>query len=193
LVPDASSSGIGAYIDITGYKTIDFNIFTNIHEYGSDFGLKKINPKHVHTNQVVFETSYKPSVNAALLTLFLPLLIVMTLVLFSPMLSASLWDIRLGVPPTALLTLIFLQQIHKDKLPELPYITYLDMIYNICYFIILILFVLFLWGSNRLDRATEEEKPAIIGHIDEIDNKFQISLTIFLFVLSAASWFLLYR
>lgn len=193
LVPDKSSSGIGAYIDITGYKTIDFNIFTNIHEYGSDFGLKKINPKHVHTNQIVFETSYKPSVNAALLTLFLPLLIVMTLVLFSPMLSASLWDIRLGVPPTALLTLIFLQQIHKDKLPELPYITYLDMIYNICYFIILILFVLFLWGSNRLDRATEEEKPAIIEHIDEIDNKFQISLTIFLFVLSVASWFLLYR
>jgi Ca2+/Na+ antiporter len=99
----------------------------------------------------------------------------------------------LGVPPTALLTLIFLQQIHKDKLPELPYITYLDMIYNICYFIILILFVLFLWGSNRLDRATEEEKPAIIEHIDEIDNKFQISLTIFLFVLSAVSWFLFYR
>jgi hypothetical protein len=74
-LPTGSEIEVGAYIDITGYKTIDFNIFTNIHEYGSDFGLKKINPKHVHTNQVVFETSYKPSVNAALLALFFPYLL----------------------------------------------------------------------------------------------------------------------
>ena len=193
LLPDESSSNVGSFISISGYKTIEFKIISDVHKYGTNFGLGESDLKNIKTNQIIFETSYKPSVNAALLTLFLPLLIVMTLVLFSPMLSAALWEVRLGIPPMAFLTLIFLQQIHKDKLPDLPYITYMDIIYNICYFIILILFVLFLWGSNRLDRATEEEKPAIIEHIDEIDNKFQISLTIFLFVLSAASWFLLYR
>jgi hypothetical protein len=127
-------------------------------------------------------------VNGALLMLFLPLVIVMTLVLFSLMLSASLWDIRLGVPPTALLTLIFLQQIHMDKLPDLPYITFLDMIYNICYGIILILFVLFLWGSNRLNRASEADKPFVIEYIDAIDSRFQIILPISLLVMSAAAW-----
>jgi len=188
LAPDEASSGLGTYIDIRGYKTIAFNIFTNTHEYGSNFGLDKLDTKPVRTNQVVFETSYKQSVNGALLMLFLPLVIVMTLVLFSLMLSASLWDIRLGVPPTALLTLIFLQQIHMDKLPELPYITFLDMIYNICYGIILILFVLFLWGSNRLDRASEADKPFVIEHIDAIDSRFQIILPISLLVMSAAAW-----
>jgi len=188
LVPDELSSGLGIYIDITGYMTTAFNILTNTHEYGSNFGLDKLDTKPLRTNQVVFETSYKQSVNGALLMLFLPLVIVMTLVLFSLMLSASLWDIRLGVPPTALLTLIFLQQIHMDKLPDLPYITFLDMIYNICYGIILILFVLFLWGSNRLDRASEADKPFIIEHIDAIDSRFQIILPISLLVMSVAAW-----
>jgi hypothetical protein len=189
LLPDEASSNVGSFISIAGYKTIGFKIISEIHKYGSDFGLNKSSGfKNIDTNQIIFETSYKPSVNAALLTLFLPLLIVMTLVLFSPMLSASLWEVRLGIPPMAFLTLIFLQQIHKDKLPNLPYITYMDIIYNICYFIILILFVLFLWGSNRLEHSNNQDKATVIRHINEIDDKVQICLVVLLFISSYAAW-----
>ena len=188
LIPDESSSNVGSFISISGYKTIEFKIISEVHNYGTNFGLGESDLKNIKTNQIIFETSYKPSVNAALLTLFLPLLIVMTLVLFSPMLSAALWEVRLGIPPMAFLTLIFLQQIHKDKLPGLPYITYMDIIYNICYFIILILFILFLWGSNRLDHANNEDKVAVINHINEIDDKVQIGLVVLLFISSFVAW-----
>ena len=188
LIPDESSSNVGSFISISGYKTIEFKIISEVHKYGTNFGLGESDLKNIKTNQIIFETSYKPSVNAALLTLFLPLLIVMTLVLFSPMLSAALWEVRLGIPPMAFLTLIFLQQIHKDKLPGLPYITYMDIIYNICYFIILILFILFLWGSNRLDHANNEDKVAVINHINEIDDKVQIGLVVLLFISSIVAW-----
>ena len=188
LLPDESSSNVGSFISIAGYKTTEFKIISDVHKYGTNFGLGESDLKNIKTNQIIFETSYKPSVNAALLTLFLPLLIVMTLVLFSPMLSAALWEVRLGIPPMAFLTLIFLQQIHKDKLPDLPYITYMDIIYNICYFIILILFVLFLWGSNRLDHANSEDKVAVINHINEIDDKVQIGLVVLLFISSLIAW-----
>ena len=188
LLPDESSSNVGSFISIAGYKTTEFKIISDVHKYGTNFGLGESDLKNIKTNQIIFETSYKPSVNAALLTLFLPLLIVMTLVLFSPMLSAALWEVRLGIPPMAFLTLIFLQQIHKDKLPNLPYITYMDIIYNICYFIILILFVLFLWGSNRLDHANSEDKVAVINHINEIDDKVQIGLVVLLFISSLIAW-----
>jgi len=188
LLPDESSSNVGSFISISGYKTIEFKIISDVHKYGTNFGLGESDLKNIKTNQIIFETSYKPSVNAALLTLFLPLLIVMTLVLFSPMLSAALWEVRLGIPPMAFLTLIFLQQIHKDKLPGLPYITYMDIIYNICYFIILILFILFLWGSNRLDHANNEDKVAVINHINEIDDKVQIGLVVLLFISSLIAW-----
>lgn len=188
LIPDESSSNVGSFISISGYKTIEFKIISEVHNYGTNFGLGELDLKNIKTNQIIFETSYKPSVNAALLTLFLPLLIVMTLVIFSPMLSAALWEVRLGIPPMAFLTLIFLQQIHKDKLPGLPYITYMDIIYNICYFIILILFILFLWGSNRLDHANNEDKVAVINHINEIDDKVQIGLVVLLFISSLIAW-----
>jgi hypothetical protein len=188
LLPDESSSNVGSFISISGYKTIEFKVISDVHKYGTNFGLGESDLKNIKTNQIIFETSYKPSVNAALLTLFLPLLIVMTLVLFSPMLSAALWEVRLGIPPMAFLTLIFLQQIHKDKLPGLPYITYMDIIYNICYFIILILFILFLWGSNRLDHANNEGKLAVINHINEIDDKVQIGLVVLLFISSIVAW-----
>ena len=188
LLPDESSSNVGSFISISGYKTIEFKIISDVHKYGTSFGLGESDLKNIKTNQIIFETSYKPSVNAALLTLFLPLLIVMTLVLFSPMLSAALWEVRLGIPPMAFLTMIFLQQIHKDKLPGLPYITYMDIIYNICYFIILILFILFLWGSNRLDHANNEDKVAVINHINEIDDKVQIGLVVLLFISSIVAW-----
>lgn len=158
LAPAATASGVGAYIDIMGYKTTAFNIVTASHEYATHFGLEDAEAPSIQTRQISFVTTYRQSINAALLTLFLPLVTVMALVLFAPLLSASLWDIRLGIPPTALLTLIFLQQSYRDKLPQLPYATYLDMIYNSCYLVNLIMFGLFLWGSNRLYYAADSEK-----------------------------------
>jgi hypothetical protein len=190
LVPDETASNVGAYIDVMGYKTMAFRIMSKTHEYATDFGRRE-GDRTVQTSQVAFVVSYQQSVNAALLTLFLPLSVVMALVLLSPMLSAGLWDIRLGIPPMGLLTLIFLQQGYKEKLPALPYITYMDSIYNTCYFVNLILFGLFLWGSNRLHQASEQEKSAVIGEIDRIDRRFQLGLITAMVVLGTVNWIIL--
>jgi hypothetical protein len=143
----------------------------------------------VRLPQVDFLVSYQQSPNAALLTLILPLTVVMALVLFSPSLSSSLWDVRLGIPPTALLTLIFLQQSYKEKLPNLPYATFLDLVYNVCYFVNLILFALFLWASNRLHETTEQSRPSVIARIDILDRYVQMGLVLLLVSMIAWHWF----
>jgi hypothetical protein len=107
------------------------------------------------------------------------------------MLSASLWDVRLGIPPMALLALIFLQQGYKENLPELPYATYLDLVYNQCYVVNLTLFGLFLWGSNRLHQTSEKERPAVISQIDRVDHRFQVGLTLALGLLAAINWLIM--
>jgi hypothetical protein len=193
LVPDNTDSGVGGYIDIMGYKTTGFRITRQLHEYSSDFGLPNTlrRDQHYKSEQIGFEVSYQQSPNAALLTLFLPLCVIMSLVLFSPLLSASLWEIRLGIPPTALLTLIFLQQSYRDKLPDLPYATYMDLVYNACYVVNLILFSYFLWSSNRVQQAAETELAAVTDRIDAIDRYFQLGLTSFLVVITAANWIFL--
>ena len=192
LVADVAGSAPGEYIDIMGYKTTGFHVTTANHDYGTHMGLKgNATQEAYHMRQIAFVTTYQQSVNATLLTLFLPLLVVMSLVMMSPILSATLWDIRLGIPPMALLTLIFLQQTYKTTLPELPYATYLDLIYNICYLINLMLFTLFLWASNRLHQAPEELRPEVTRMIDRVDLFALISLTLMLIIMSLVQWYVL--
>jgi len=121
--------------------------------------------------------------------LLLPLITVMALALFSPSISSSGWDVRVGIPPTALLTLIFLQQTYQTWLPELSYITFLDSVYNVCYYANLMLFGLFLWGTNEYSMASEEEKPAVVERIDRIDRYFQVLLVAMLIIGISANWF----
>jgi len=110
-------------------------------------------------------------------------------VLLAPNLAGSLWDVRIALPSTALLTLIFLQQGYRTQLPSLPYLTFLDQVYTLCYGTSLAIFSLFVWSSNRLDRASESERPAVIEHINRIDLRFQIALTLALLTLTCLSWF----
>jgi hypothetical protein len=188
LVPDKSSSGIGSYIDLTGYKTTAFNVLSKMHIYSSNYGSTVPDAPAIHTYQAIFETTYKQSINAALLTYFLPLLIVMALVLSSPMLSSSLWDVRLSVPPTALLSLIFLQLGYRENLPDLSYITFIDIIYNICYLTILLMFGFFLWGSNKINLAPDAEKESLIDKIDLMDKRFQRYVILGLIILITMNW-----
>ncbi len=188
LIPNQSASGVGNYIDLNGYNTVAFNIFSKTHVYGSCLGSAIMEAKPISTNQVIFQTTYKQSTNSAILTQFLPLTIVMLLVLLSPMLSSSLWDVRLGVPPTALLTLVFLQQGYREQLPDISYITFIDSIYNCCYLAILITFVLFLWGSNKINLASKSEKALLIEKIDLIDRRFQLAILAIMIVFIILSW-----
>jgi hypothetical protein len=190
LTADEAGSGVGAYIDIMGYQTKSYRITTQIHELGSNFGLDVFGDKPMQTRQVAMEVSYQQSVNASLLNYFLPLMTVMALALFAPALSSSLLEVRLGIPPTALLTLIFLQQTYKEKLPSLPYLTFMDTVYNTCYLVNVLLFALFLWGSNKLGNASVAEKPFLIVKIDTINRRFQIAIVTVMAAVIFANWFL---
>jgi hypothetical protein len=83
----------------------------------------------------------------------LPLLIVMAVVFLAPSLEASLGELRLAIPSTALLTLVVMQQTYQAELPPLPYLTFLDIIYAYSYLIAIAQFVLFVWGINVLAAA----------------------------------------
>ncbi|WP_194270196.1 ligand-gated ion channel [Candidatus Methylospira mobilis] len=191
LIADEAKSGVGTYIDIMGYHTRNYRITTQTHEFGSNFGLNVLGDKPVQTRQIAMEVAYQQSANASILNYFLPLITVMALALFAPALSSSLLEVRLGIPPTALLTLIFLQQIYKDKLPNLPYLTFMDTVYNTCYLANVMLFALFLWGSNQLDHASEVERTRVIAKIDAINLRFQIGIVTIIFAIISVNWFLL--
>jgi Ca2+/Na+ antiporter len=112
----------------------------------------------------------------------------MLITLVAPTLAASLWDVRIAIPSTALLTLVFLQQSYRQNLPFLPYITYLDQIYAVCYITTFALFCLFVWASNKLDQSSEEDKPALIARLNAVDFRVQIACIAFLVVTITLNW-----
>ena len=89
---------------------------------------------------------------------------------------------------TLALSLIFLQQTYQNWIPELPYITFLDTIYNVCYATNMILFGLFLWGTNAYNLANEENKPSVIERIDQLDSYFQKGLLVFIILAITINW-----
>ena len=123
---------------------------------------------------------YQADYWSAFVTWVFPLLIIMAVVLLSPSVAGSMGDVRLAIPSTALLTLIFLQQSYHDELPPLPYLTFLDELFALGYAIALGLFALFTWGTNSYAAAPEGEEEVVSRRIDRVDLIFQIvSLTVF--------------
>lgn len=187
LVPDAASSGIGEYADLPGYITTGQDIRSSIRVLNTEFGTGEGKDRSI--SRAEMHVVFRKSMVAAVLQLFVPLLVVMAVVLLAPNLAGSLWDVRVALPSTALLTLVFLQQTYRDQLPSLPYVTFLDQIYSLSYATALAFFCLFVWSSNRLDQSTESNRAAVIDRINRVDLRFQIVATLVLAVLITLSWF----
>lgn len=187
---DYENSGLGAYIDLGGYITKGFSLARYTHVYESSLGDPGFGKEPRQVAQARMEISYQKIPIATVLKIILPLFAVMSLTLLSPSISATGWDIRVGIPPTALLSLIFLQQTYQNWIPELPYITFLDAVYNVCYIVNLILFGLFLWGTNSLSHCSEEERPLVIEKIHKLDSRFQKLLILLIIVACFLNWFM---
>jgi len=150
LLPSANREGlVGAYASIRGYQEVGVNIQPLIHTYPTDF-----DDRSTHAfSMTEFRVFYRIPRFTAFLQWLLPLLIVMAVVFLAPSLEASLGELRLAIPSTALLTLVVMQQTYQAELPPLPYLTFLDIVYAYCYVIAIAQFVLFVWGINVLAAA----------------------------------------
>lgn len=187
LLVDRENSGIGAYIDISGYETKGFSVYGATDHLLTRMG-NPLADQSGAISELRMEVRYQKSLNSTFLKLLLPLLTVMMVTLFSPSITATGWDVRVGIPPTSLLTLIFLQQTYQDHIPDFHYLTFLDSIYNLCYVVNLILFGLFLWGAKVFHASAAEDQRVVADYISRIDKRFQVGLTLLIFTGVLTDW-----
>jgi len=175
LVPASDTEAlIGAYASIKGYQEQGADVQALIHRYPTDFGTANSSDFAMTELRVFYRTPWFTS----FLQWLMPLLIVMAVVFLAPSLEASLGELRLAIPSTALLTLVVMQQTYQAELPPLPYLTFLDKIYGYCYLVSIALFVLFVWGANAqaaaLVDANPESEDQLRRRIDGTDRIFQV-------------------
>jgi len=197
LIPDRDDSAVGHAIDVNGFITRGWSMGEFRHVYDSDFGLRegsKTRPASVSYSQILFDVLYARSVKASVWSLFQPLLVVMAIVILSPSLSSRLWDVRIALPATAVLTLVFLQGSYRNLLPQLPYLTFIDRIYSLAYAICLACFALYVWAANRINHGiphgTAEQRAAIEAEINRVDRRFQLLCLLTLSLGAALCWLL---
>jgi hypothetical protein len=185
LLPARTQQGIiGEYANLDGYQLQSAQINPELRTYRTDYGLKQT----IKASQLNINLKYSSSFWPAFIALLLPLIIILLIVLISPYLESSLGDIRIAVPSTALLTLVFLQQGYVANLPPSPYLTYLDRLYAVSYLICVSLFTLFAWSSNVFERTPAEQREKIVKRLDTFDRYFQLGAISLLFVISIEAW-----
>lgn len=187
LLPESGSSRglLGDYSSNYGYQLRRVSVRPSEHRYPTRFGS---NRDHT-SSRIELLIDYAPDPWAMFAQWILPLLLVMGLVLLAPSLDVTLRDARLAIPPTALLTLVFLQQSYKAELPPTSYLTFLDHLYTYGYAVSVGLFVLFLWDSNQMEAVTEAQRQQLIRRINRVDLRCQLGALAGLVVVALIAWY----
>ena len=148
LEPDIQNSGMGLYAGtgIIGWLSRGWSVAEYRHNYATNFGLGGVEGDY---SLVVYDITFGTSAWSAFWRLMLPLVVVMVMVLLVFKVRPDEQDARAGIPVTVLLTLVFLQQVYRDELPDLPFLTFLDQVYVIAYLVTLVAFILLIWIGRR--------------------------------------------
>ena len=175
LIPEIRNSGMGLYARIIGWLNTGWSISEYRHHYATNFGL---GGEENDYSQILFEISYGTSSWASFWRLLLPLSVLMVMVLLVFKVRPDEQDARASIPVTVLLTLVFLQQTYRDKLPDLPFLTFLDQVYVVAYVVTLAAFVLVLWIGRRyaVMESIEDiaEKQALRQQLNRLDDTWPL-------------------
>lgn len=159
IEPDRGGSGVGQFIDATnGWVNIGWALNSYKHHYDTDFGFGEGASDY---SQLIYDVGYSTSTWLAFWKILIPITIVMAMVVGATKLDPVHYDVRLTMPVTVLLTLVFLQQGFNSDLPRLSYMTFLDEVFVVCYILTVAAFVLMLWACRRYYNAQQIEDPAI--------------------------------
>lgn len=190
IIPDTKASGVGQFIDSSnGWENTGWDINSYKHRYNTDFGFGEGASDY---SQLVYDIKYSTDSWLAFWKIVVPIFIVMAMIIGATKLEPTHYDVRLTMPVTVLLTLVFLQQSHNTDLPRLSYMTFLDEVYVICYVLTLSAFVLMLWACRRYYSALKIEDPeqqAIeMRRLDKSDDYWPTYVILAGIVSVAISW-----
>ncbi len=156
----ADSAKIRPTLNMTGWVSEGCGLFSEVHDYGSDFG--QIDQKASKFSQIVFETRLARPVSYFLLKLMLPLLVVMIVSLGALFIFPTLIDARISLPIGGLLTAVFLQQSYSSALPDTGYMVLMDKIYLLSYALVAAIMARVILTANELAGEKSRAEPKIM-------------------------------
>jgi hypothetical protein len=167
LAQRVSGSGAG----MAGFELTGSSLRSWLHRLDDPFV-----PDHqLSFSRLVLSLHYRTNTLSAVIAWLLPLAVVMAIVLLAPSLDSSRDDLTFALPSAGLLTMVVLQDLYRQQVPSTPYLTFLDQLYAYSYVVAMAVFLLFVWGGNRLARAVPERLPEVQEHVNRVCTVMQLS------------------
>jgi len=175
LAPRVSESEVmDDSIELNGYTLKGTRASSFIHDYATVFG-EENSKRAGEYSLATFEVVYAANHWAAFYRLIMPWLAVMAILMLAPNIQDNLNDVRLAIPSTGLLTLVFLQQGATSKLPPLSYLTFLDKLNLFGFLAATTEFCMFVWSINLFSTATPSEKGRVVERIQRVGRTYQLA------------------
>ena len=137
-LPDSS-------FNIPAYRMDGISFADQIRVYTSNFLDKSIvslrDGSDVAQSQAAFIVSISRNPLTSLLEYVFPVTLVTFMALALVRLGKDYWHVKVQAPPAAMLSLVFLQNSFKQGLPQLAYLTCMDLIFLIAYLVCMLSFI----------------------------------------------------
>ena len=160
-VIDYKNSGYGALLNIPGWLLNNWNAEILSHDYGTSFGDDKGVAGGSIYSTARFDINISRPESYFYWKLLLPLTIVLCGAWIVLLLEPSQIEVRTGLPATALLTTVFLQQSYSDHLPQVGYLVLMDKFYVLAYSLIFITLVRVIFTGTSFDSKNTDVKHTI--------------------------------
>ena len=127
---------------VQGYRIDQSDNTEKVIIYGSDFARTNLskNTQKSYVDRAIFRFNLNSSLFSSLSVYVIPLAIVVFLAIASVVIPNVFWEVKLVIPPTALLTLVFMQSSYQDKIAQMHYPVILDILYLSGYMLCLVSF-----------------------------------------------------
>lgn len=166
-IPDTEDSGYGDQLKVSGWRIANWDIAGLLRSYDSQFGAGSEDS----TGERVFaalryQLTIDRSFSFFLWKLLLPLAVVLGMALAALVVHPNQADLRMALPTTGLLTMVFLQQSYTASLPDIGKLVLMDQVYVLGYMVIIAVLVTVMWGAHK--RESETGDAAAMRRMDLI-------------------------
>jgi hypothetical protein len=178
-VPDTSSNLLREDFKIPGWVIHNARMTAHDNTYQTNFGEPYGPPTF---SNFTFVLDIGRPLSYFLLKLLLPLLVMLIASLMGLFIHPEHIDARISLPIGGLLSCVFLQQSYSTALPDVGYMVLMDRIYLVAYFLISIILLRIMLGSNLLSLSNREADMAIVWAKDR-KRAYQLSIFIVVAIL----------
>jgi hypothetical protein len=161
-------------ISVPGWNTSGVTYAAYVHHYDTDFGSSDSRTKNSTYSDFVMSIHITRPVSHFLVKLLLPLIIVLFAAIGALMVPARLFEPRLAIAATGLLTLIFLQQGYSGDLPSPVPVVLMDVLYAVALIAVFITFARTVWTSAKV--RDMDSSPGMAESLRRTDHRLAITL-----------------